>query len=68
MLVVDGVRYKLWTPEDEEKQFHPMIKKHSKEIFGEDSHHFDVKKKLQSEIKTGSFPDAYVIKFSAPSK
>jgi hypothetical protein len=31
MLVIDDVRYKLWTPKDEEKEFHPMIKEYSKE-------------------------------------
>jgi len=26
MLIVDGVKYKLWTPKDEEKEFHPLVK------------------------------------------
>jgi len=66
MLVIDGVKYKLWTPKDEEKEFHPMIKEHSKEIFGEDSLYFDVKHKLKSKSGIGSIPDAYVIKLSKP--
>jgi len=37
MFLIDGVKYKLWAPKDEEKEFHPMIKEHSKEIFGQDS-------------------------------
>lgn len=61
MLVVDGVKYKLWTPKDEEKEFHPMIKEHSKEIFGEDSIYFDVKHVLKTTSGIGSIPDAYVI-------
>jgi hypothetical protein len=36
MLLVDGVKYKLWTPKDEEKEFHPLVKASSKEIFGEE--------------------------------
>jgi hypothetical protein len=33
MLLIDGVKYKLWTPENEENEFHPLIKKHYKMIF-----------------------------------
>ena len=36
MFIVDGVRYRLWTPKDEEKEFHPIIKEHINEIFGLD--------------------------------
>ena len=36
MLLIDCVKYKLWTPKDEEKESHPMIKEHSEEIFGEE--------------------------------
>ena len=66
MLVIDGVKYKLWKPKDEEKEFHPMVKEHSKEIFGEDSLYFDVKHKLISRSGIGSIPDAYVISLSKP--
>ena len=66
MLVIDGVKYRLWTPKDEEKEFHPMIKEHSKEIFGENSLYFDVKHKLKSKSGIGSIPDAYVITLSKP--
>jgi len=66
MLVIDGVKYKLWTPKDEEKEFHPMIKEHSKEIFGEESLYFDVKQKIVSKTGIGSIPDGYVISFSKP--
>jgi hypothetical protein len=61
MLIIDGVKYKLWTPKDEEKEFHPMIKKYSKEIFGEDSLYFDVKHILKTISGIGTIPDAYVI-------
>ena len=66
MLVIDGVKYRLWTPEDEEKEFHPMIREHHKEIFGEDSVYSDVKHKLKSKSGIGSIPDAYVISLSKP--
>jgi predicted transport protein len=66
MLLIDGVRYRLWTPSDEEKEFHPMVKEHSKEIFGESSLYFDVKHMLKSRSGIGSIPDAYVITLSKP--
>ena len=64
MLLIDGVKYRLWTPKDEEKEFHPMIREHSKELFGEGSIYFDVKHKLISRSGIGSIPDAYVISLS----
>lgn len=63
MLLIDGVKYDLWTPKDEEKEFHPMVRAHHKEIFGEDTLYFDVKHVLKSPSKIGSIPDAYVISF-----
>lgn len=68
MLLIDGAEYKLWTPEDEENEFHPMVKEHSKEIFGKDSVYFDVKHKLKSRSGIASIPDAYVITLSKPYK
>lgn len=61
VLVIDGVRFKPWTPKDEEKEFHPLIRKCSKEIFGEDSIYFDVKGVLRTSSGIESIPDAYVI-------
>jgi predicted transport protein len=66
MLIIDGVKYKLLTPKDEEGEFHPTIKEHSKEIFGENSLYFDVKHKLKSKSGIASIPDAYVITLSKP--
>jgi hypothetical protein len=34
-LYVDGDRYLKWTPSDEEKEFHPLVKQNYKQIFGE---------------------------------
>jgi hypothetical protein len=50
MLIVDGVRYKPWTPKGEEKEFHPLVKAQSKEIFGKDSIYFDVKTTLKVSV------------------
>lgn len=66
MLIIDGVKYQLWTPKDEEKEFHPMVRENSKDIFGENSIYFDVKLTLRSSAGIGSIPDAYVIKLSKP--
>ena len=66
MLIVDGIKYKLWIPKDEEKDFHPMVKKYSKEIFNEDSIYFDIKHKLTSKSGIAAIPDAYVITLSKP--
>jgi hypothetical protein len=64
MLIVDGKRYKPWTPKDEEKEFHPLVKKQSKEIFGKDTIYFDVKTTLRTSSGVGSIPDAYVVDFT----
>ena len=64
MLIIDGVKYKLWTPKDEEKEFHPMVKEHSKEIFGEDCFDVDVQHVIKTASGIGSIPDAYVINLS----
>jgi predicted transport protein len=64
MLIIDGVKYKLWTPKDEEKEFHPLVKDHYKEIFGKDSLYFDTKHVLKTVSGIGSIPDAHVISLS----
>jgi predicted transport protein len=63
MLIVDGKRYKPWTPKDEEKEFHPLVKAQSNEIFGKDTIYFDVKTTLRTSSGVGSIPDAYVVDF-----
>jgi len=64
VLFVDGVKYFLWIPKDEENEFHPIVRKCSKVIFGENSLYFDVKHVLKSLSGIGSIPDAYVIDLS----
>ena len=68
MLIIDGIKYRLWTPKDEEKEFHPIIREHSKEIFGDNSLYFDVRHVLKTTSGIGSIPDAYVINLSKPSE
>jgi len=61
VLLVDFVKYVLSVPKEEEKEFHPIVKKCSKQIFGEDSIYFDVKHTIKTVSGIGSIPDAYVI-------
>jgi len=68
LLVVGDSRYRLWTPNDEEREFHPMVRKYSKEIFGESSLYFDLKHVMKSLSGIGSIPDAYVISLQEPSE
>ena len=60
MLLIDGVRYYEWIPQDEVKEFQPIIAKHAKDIFGEHAEYFE-KRKLESESGIGSVPDGFVI-------
>jgi predicted transport protein len=64
MLIIDGIRYKLWRPKDEENEFHPLVRKCFKDIFGEDSLYFDVRHILKAASGISSIPDAYVISLS----
>jgi predicted transport protein len=66
MLIINGVKYNLLIPKDEEKEFHPMVREHSKEIFGGNSLYFDVKHVLKTTSGIGSIPDAYVISLAQP--
>jgi predicted small metal-binding protein len=65
MLLIDGVKYELWTPEGDkaEEELEQMVKEHASEIFGEGSIYVDIKHKLKSKAGTGTIPDGYVITF-----
>jgi hypothetical protein len=64
LVIVNGEKYELWVP-DTEEEFEKMVKEHAKEIFGENSEFFDIKKKIKSESGIGSIPDGYLIHFNA---
>jgi hypothetical protein len=66
MLTIDGVKYNLWTPKDEENEFHPLVRKNYKQIFGEGSLYFDLKQRLSSKSGLIGIPDAYVITLTKP--
>lgn len=60
MLLIDGVKYELWTPKKEVEEFHPLVKEHYKEIFGGSSI-FIEGSRLESGSGKGSIPDGFVI-------
>lgn len=62
MLLIDGIKYELWTPPTED-EFERVVKEHSQDIFGEQSIYIDIKTKLKSELGTGSVPDGLLIFF-----
>jgi hypothetical protein len=64
ILLIDCAKYNLWTPEDEEKEFHPLVKEHYKEIFGENSLYLPIEELLVSQAGRGVMPDGFVIVFS----
>jgi len=60
-LLLDGVKYKLWTPQRED-ELEKAVKEHAKDIFGDDSIYFE-KRKIGSELGIRSIPDGFVINF-----
>ncbi len=60
MLLIDGVKYELWTPPSED-EFERVVKEHTHDIFSEQSIYLDRKQKLKSLSGVGSIPDGYVI-------
>ena len=62
MLLIDGVKYELWTPSNED-ELEQMVREHAQDIFGEKSIYLDRKQRLKSLSGIGSIPDGYVITF-----
>ena len=62
MLLIDGVKYEVWTPPSED-DFEQIVKEHAEDIFGESACYFDLKRKLKTGAGVGSIPDAYVVVF-----
>lgn len=67
IILIDGVKYILKTPDSEEK-LENIIEKNYKFVFGENSFYFNFKKKIRSKSGIGSIPDAYIIVFSEQPK
>lgn len=62
MLLIDGVKYELWTPSTED-EFEQVVKEHAEDIFGGKSIYIDRKQKLKSLSGIGSIPDGYAVIF-----
>jgi len=60
MLLIDGVRYELWTPPSED-ELEQIVNEHAQEIFGENSIYFDRKQRIKSASGIVSIPDGYAI-------
>lgn len=62
ILLKDGIRYTLWTPKDEVKEFEPMIIEHIKDIFGDGCLYFP-KQKIKTPANNRSIPDGFVVDY-----
>lgn len=67
MILIDGVKYRLWVPEKEVEEFHPIIKEHHKDIFG-DNTIFIEGSKLKAQTGIGAIPDGFVIEINRRPK
>lgn len=65
MLIVDGVKYNPYVPEDEE-EFERLVKEHLSDIFGAGLLYFDIKPELRSKAGIGSKPDGIAILLGEP--
>ncbi|MCK4329129.1 hypothetical protein KAX02_04745 [candidate division WOR-3 bacterium] len=60
-ILMDGVKYKLWTPEDEVKEFEPIVVEHIADILGSENAIFFTKQKIRTPRGIGSIPDGFAI-------
>lgn len=65
MLLIDGVKYEEWEPPDEDA-FELVVVEHAKDVFGENTQYFNIKKRLESFFGKSRIPDGYVIEFTDP--
>lgn len=62
IVLIDGVRYQLVTPESE-TWLEKAIQSNCEHIFGPDSFYFDIKKMIRTKAGVASIPDGYAIFF-----
>lgn len=60
MLLIDGVKYELWKPANED-ELEQIVNEHAQEIFGENSIYFYKKQRLNSLSGIGTIPDGIAI-------
>jgi len=61
ILLIDGVKYKLWTPKDELNEFEPIVVEHITDILGSKNSIFFAKQKVRTPRGVGSIPDGFAI-------
>mgnify|MGYP001591711423 CR=1 FL=1 len=62
IIVTKDGKYHLYNYKDEE-ELEMMIVEHSLDIFGENTHYFNIQKRIHSKAGFGTEPDGYVIDF-----
>lgn len=62
VIVTKDGKYFLYNYQNE-TELERMIVEHSSEIFGKNTHYFDIKKKIKTKAGFGTIPDGYVIDF-----
>lgn len=62
LIVSDNNKYRLYRYKSEE-ELEKIAARHSKEIFGEDTAYFDIKKKMTSIKGISGIPDGFMIDF-----
>ena len=60
-ILIDGVKYKLWVPEDEVREFEPIVVEHISNILGSENAIFFTKQKIRTPRGIGSIPDGFAI-------
>jgi hypothetical protein len=62
VILIDGVKYNLFTPKKEVGKFEPLVIEHIKDIFGKDCKYLP-KRKIKTLANNRSIPDGFVIDF-----
>ncbi|OYD16854.1 hypothetical protein CH333_02475 [candidate division WOR-3 bacterium JGI_Cruoil_03_44_89] len=60
-ILIDGIKYNLWAPEDEVREFEPIVVEHITDILGSTNAIFFTKQKIRTPRGIGSIPDGFAI-------
>jgi hypothetical protein len=62
MLLIDGVTFSEWT-DLKEDELEAIVVEHARDLFGEQTEYFNVKKQVEACFDRNRIPDGYVIDF-----